>query len=52
MRTKNDESPTLRFMSHLVELLFDYKIKGLLKHCVDVMFLITVFKREVSVEPL
>ena len=36
-------------MSHLVELLFDYKIKGSLKRFVDVMYSITEFKKKVFV---
>ena len=39
----------LRFMNHLVELLFDYKIKGSLKRFVDVIYSITKFKRKVFV---
>ena len=34
-------------MSHLVELLFDYKIIGSLNRFVDVMYLITEFKMKV-----
>ena len=33
----------LRFRSRLVELLFDYKIKGSLKHFADAMYSITEF---------
>ena len=36
-------------MSQLMELLFDYKIKGLLKRFADVMYSITEFKRKVFV---
>ena len=39
----------LRFRSRLVELLFDYKIKGSSKRFVDVMYSITEYKRKVFV---
>ena len=39
----------LRSMCRLVELLFDYKIKGSLKRFVDVMYSITEFKGKVHV---
>ena len=42
----------LRFRSRLVELLFDYKIKGSSKHFVDVMYSITRYKRKVFAYPL
>ena len=35
---------SLKFRNRLVELLFDYKIKGSLKRFVDVMYSITEFK--------
>ena len=44
----------LRFRSRLVELLFDYKIKGSLKCFDNVMYSVTEFKRKVfmlSVNP-
>ena len=36
-------------MSQLMELLFDYKIKGSLKRFADVMYSITEFKRKIFV---
>ena len=42
-------NPFLRFRSRLEELLFDYKIKGLLKRFADVMYSIREFKRKVFV---
>ena len=44
----------LRFRSRLVELLFDYKIKGSLKCFDNVMYSVTEFKRKIfmlSVNP-
>ena len=42
----------LRFRSGLVELLFDYKIKGSLKRFVDVMYSMAEFKRKIFVLPV
>ena len=38
-----------RFRNDLVELLFDYKIKGSLKRFIDVLYSLTEFKRKVLV---
>ena len=46
---KSKRNCHLRFRSHLVELLFYYKIKGSLKRFVYVMYSTTRFKRKVSV---
>ena len=46
---KSKINSDLRFWSRLVELFFDYKIKGLLKPFVDIIYSITEFKMKVFV---
>ena len=49
IKIQKSKTVNLRFRSRLVELLFEYKIKGSLKRFDDVMYSVTDFKRKIFV---